>query len=391
LIEKGRAMQYRKFGKLDWQASQLGFGAMRLPVIDKNQAMIDEPEATRMLRYAIDNGVNYIDSAYLYHMGHSEPLVAKALQDGYREKVKVATKLPPNSVESPRDFDRIFDEQLSRLQRKKMDLYLLHGINARTWAKIRDMDVIQWAERQMAAGRIDHLGFSFHDDYDVFKEIIDYYDNWTFCQIQYNYMDVDKQAGRRGVEYAAGKGLAIVVMEPIRGGVLSKNQPPQVENIWQTDSYNRSLAERALLWVWNQPEISVVLSGMSTMEQVMENVAIADRARPDMFTPEELETYDKVREAYSGLRPVPCTGCGYCLPCTNAVDIPRIFQLYNDSVIYDDYTVGRFRYQGPGGVKEENRADRCEECEICMDACPQKIAIPYELKKAHIRLMKTAP
>ncbi len=204
-------MQYRKFGKLKWQASALGFGAMRLPVIGSDQANINEPEAIRLIRYAIDHGVNYVDTAYPYHAGHSERVVGLALGDGYRDKVKLATKLPANRVQTAADFDRFFNEQLGRLQTDKIDFYLLHGLNQKGWTKVRDLGVLKWAEGQIAKGRIGHLGFSFHDSYDVFKGIVDDYGGWTFCQVLYNYMDIDYQAGRRGIEYAAAKGLAVVM------------------------------------------------------------------------------------------------------------------------------------------------------------------------------------
>ncbi len=219
-------MQYRRFGKLDWQVSALGFGAMRLPVLGTDQSKIDEPEAIKMIRYAIDNGVNYLDSAYLYHMGQSEVLVGKALKDGYRSKIKVATKLPARMVEKAEDFDRIFGEQLKKLDIGMIDFYLLHGLDKNGWTKVRDFGVLKWAEAQMAKGRIGRLGFSFHDSFEVFKDIIDSYDNWVLAQILYNYMDENEQAGRRGVEYAASKGLALVVMEPLRGGRLAKSPPP---------------------------------------------------------------------------------------------------------------------------------------------------------------------
>ena len=208
-------MNYRKFGKLDWKVSALGFGAMRLPLVGGAHDKVDEPEAIRMIRYAIDHGVNYLDTAYPYHGGQSERIVGNALKDGYRAKMKLATKLPVRMVESAQDFDRFFNQQLERLQTDKLDFYLFHGLSAQSWAKVRDMQILKWAETQMAKGRFAHLGFSFHDSYDAFKGIIDDYDNWTLCQIQYNYMDVENQAGRRGVEYAASKGLAIVVMEPL--------------------------------------------------------------------------------------------------------------------------------------------------------------------------------
>ncbi len=382
----GRLMKYRKFGKLEWKVSVLGFGAMRLPLTDSDPANIDEPEANRMIRYAIDHGVNYLDTAYPYHSGQSERVVGRVLRDGYREKIKLATKLPARVVESAQDFDRFFNEQLERLQDKKIDFYLLHGLNSRSWRKVRDLGVLQWAEGKIANGYIDYLGFSFHDDYEAFKEIVDGYDNWTLSQVLYNYMDVDNQAGRRGVEYAADKGLAVVVMEPLRGGRLSKKPPEQVAKVWKSAPQNRSLAEWALLWVWNQPEVSVALSGMSTMEQVVENVTVADRCGPGTLTTDELVLIDRVREAYHGLNPIPCTNCGYCLPCPNGVAIPSILQIYNEVMIHDDPRVGRFRYGGPGGLREEQRADQCIECGECVDACPQEIPIPEWLQKSHALL-----
>jgi predicted aldo/keto reductase-like oxidoreductase len=379
-------MKYRKFGKLDWKVSVLGFGVMRLPLLDEDMANVDEPESIRMLRYAIDHGVNYLDSGYMYHMGKSEPIIARALQDGYREKVRVATKLPVRLLESAQEFDRYFNEQLKRLQTEKIDFYLLHGLNGESWPKVRDWGILRWAEDKMAHGLFSHFGFSFHDNYDVFKEIVDAYDNWTLCQIQYNYMDVDDQAGRRGVEYAAGKNLAVVVMEPLRGGKLAQKPPEQVAKVWDSAPEKRNPVEWGLTWVWDQPEISVVLSGMSTMEQVMENVTIAEHSAPGILTADDLSLIDRVRKAYRGLSPIPCTGCRYCMPCPNGVEIPLIFQMYNDSIMYDDIQMGQFRYQSPDILKEEQRADQCLECGECLDACPQSIPITEWLKKVHAQL-----
>jgi uncharacterized protein len=376
-------VKYRKFGKLDWKVSALGFGAMRLPTIDNNQAKINEPEAIRMIRNAIDHGVNYIDSAFLYHMGNSERVVGKALQDGYRAKTRIATKIPPNEVKTAADFDRIINLQLGRLQTEKIDFYLLHGLNAESWPKVRDQGIIPWAEKMMAAGRIGHLGFSFHDKLEVLKEIIDYYDNWTFCQVQYNFMDVENQAGRRGVEYAAKKGMAVVVMEPIRGGLLAKEPPEKVKQIWQTSPRKWSRAEWALQWVWNQPEVSVALSGMSTMTQVEENLVSADRSKPIQLNKADLSFIDNVREAYQGLSPIPCTACGYCQPCPNGVLIPDIFRLYNEAIMYGDMAVGKMRYASPFGIKPEHRADQCVECGNCEKECPQKVEVIDWLKKVH--------
>jgi predicted aldo/keto reductase-like oxidoreductase len=379
-------LQYRKFGKLEWEVSVLGFGTMRLPLTDGNPANVDEPESIRMIRYAIDHGVNYLDTAYPYHSGKSERIVGWALKNGYRERIKLATKLPTWLVESAKDFDRYFNEQLERLQTEKIDFYLLHGLNGKNWPKVRDLGVLRWAEDMITDGRFDHLGFSFHDDTNVFKEIVDSYDNWTLSQIQYNYMDVDYQAGRRGLEYAAGKGLAVVIMEPLRGGCLSKKPPEQVAKLWAGAPKKRTPAEWGLLWVWNQPEVSVALSGMSAMEHVVENVAVADRSRPGTLTADELELIDQVREAYRNLGPVPCTNCGYCMPCPNGVEISSIFQMYNEAMMYDDPRIARFRYQGPGGLKEEQRADQCIECMECVEICPQAIPIPEWLQKVHALL-----
>ena len=375
-------MKYRRFGRLDWKGSALGFGAMRLPLAGKDPTDVDEAESIRMIRYAIDHGVNYVDSAYGYHGGRSEVVVGRALQDGYRERVRLATKLPAPIIESSKDFDRILNEQLGRLQTNKINNYLLHGMNRHYWPKLRDMDVVRWAEGAMSDGRIECLGFSFHDDFDVFKEIIDAYDNWTFCQIQYNYMDVDYQAGTKGLKYAADKGLGVVVMEPVRGGRLAR-PPEAVARVWASARTQRSPAEWALQWVWNQPEVSVVLSGMSAMQQVVENVASAERSGPGTLAADELAVIDRAREAYLSLSPVPCTGCEYCMPCPNGVAIPRIFELYNEATIYDDARTARFYYRGGGGLKEDQRADQCIECGECMELCPQAIAIPDWLKKVH--------
>jgi len=376
-------MQYRKFGKLDWEGSVLGFGAMRLPLTDMNYANVDEPESIRMIRYAIDHGVNYVDTAYIYHEGRSERTVGRALQGGYRERVKVATKLPSWFIDSVTACDRYLNEQLELLQTDKIDFYLLHGLNKLFWPKLRDLDVLRWAEGAMADGRIGCLGFSFHDDFETFKEIVDAYDNWTFCQIQYNYMDVDYQAGTRGLQYAANKGLAVVVMEPLRGGRLSKEPPERIAKLWASAPRKRAPVEWALQWVWNNPEVSVVLSGMSTMEQVVENVAIADRSGQDAITADELALVDQVRDAYRELSPVSCTGCGYCMPCSSGVEIPRILEIYNDAIMYEDPVTARLLYGHPMLLREEQRADKCIECEECMESCPQQIPIPECLQKSH--------
>jgi predicted aldo/keto reductase-like oxidoreductase len=381
-------LQYRKFPNLDWKPSALGFGAMRLPVIDGDQSNVDVPEATRIIRYAIDHGVNYLDTAYFYHGGNAEQALGQALRDGYRQKIKLATKFPAREVKSSADFDSQFAAQLERLETDKIDFYLLHGLNRHGWARLRDMGVLPWLERMVAKGHLEYLGFSFHDDYEIFRQIVDAYDNWTFCQVQFNYMDVDYQAGYRGVQYAAGKGMGVIVMEPLRGGQLAKQPPEAVAAAWKTAPENRSPIEWAFRWLWSHPEVTLVLSGMSAMEQVVENVKIAGHATTDTLTAEELSLFERVREAYKGLCPIPCTGCRYCMPCPNGVEIPVIFRIYNDMKMYDDVRMAKWRYNGgPWGLTDKQDARNCIDCGQCSEACPQHIPVAEWLKKAHEELI----
>ena len=370
-------MEYRQFGGLDWRVSALGFGCMRFPTKNGNED-IDEGQASRMLRYAIDHGVDYVDTAYPYHGGNSEPFVGRVLQDGYREKVRLATKLPCWKVEEAGDFDKYLNEQLERLQTDHIDFYLLHALKEESWHKMRDLGVLAWAEGAQADGRIAHLGFSFHDEYEVFEEIVDAYD-WTFCQIQYNYMDIENQAGVRGLQYAVARGLAVVIMEPILGGRLV--DPPQpIQEIWSQAPRQRKPADWALQWLWHQPEVSVVLSGMSTMSHVEENVASAESSGIGTLTEEELAIFDEVREAYQALCPIPCTKCQYCMPCPHGVDIPENFDVYNQGVMYEKPDHARRSY---GFIDEENRASACIACLECEDKCPQSIPISEWMVHVH--------
>ncbi len=373
-------MQYRRFGHLDWKSSALGFGAMRLPTLEKDSAIINEEEAAAMIRYAIDHGVNYVDTAYPYHGGQSEILVGKVLQDGYREKVKLATKMPCWLVKSQEDFDRYLDEQLMKLQTDHIDFYLLHGLNQTRWSEMQRLNVLSWAEKAIGEGRFHNLGFSFHDDYNTFKSIVDGYDRWTFCQIQYNYMDIKNQAGTRGLRYAASKGLAVVIMEPILGGRLV-NPPKAVKAAWDEADTQRTAAEWALQWLWDQPEISVVLSGMSTMQQVVENVASAKKSSIGTLTQNELDLVERVQWIYRDLSPIPCTKCNYCLPCPNGVNIPRNFEIYNEAMMYEKIETARVGYNR--WFRAEEHADQCIECLECEDKCPQQIAIATWLIKVH--------
>jgi len=368
-------MQYRKFGSLDWRASALGFGCMRLPTTDgqPNSPNIDQPEAVRMIRHAIDSGVQYFDTAYPYHAGQSEIVVGKALQDGYREKIKLATKLPIWLVNAPEDFDRFLNEQLKKLQTSTIDFYLLHALDQRRW---RDVvlrhDLLARAAAALADGRIRHLGFSFHGDFAAFEEIINGSDLWQFCQIQYNYVDIENQAGTRGLKLAASKGLAVVVMEPLMGGRLA-DPPAEIRAAMAQFSAERSPARWALDWLWNQPEVTVVLSGMSTMSQLEENLLFADAATLGAFGPAEQALMAKAREVYSARIPIPCTRCGYCMPCPTGLDIPVNFELFNYAHAFDDVPSAQFRYKA--FLAEAHRASSCIACGNCEPLCPQSIAI----------------
>jgi predicted aldo/keto reductase-like oxidoreductase len=377
-------MQYRKFGKLDWQVSALGFGTMRLPYLPNeagNWSDIDEPEATRMLHHAIDRGLNYIDTAYPYHEGNSERFLGRALQNGYREKVKLATKMPCWLVETPDDFDKFLDEQLEKLQTDHIDVYLLHAVWRDRWDRMQKMNALAWAEKALADGRIGHLGFSFHGTLPLFKEIIDAYD-WTMCQIQYNLLNEDVQAGTEGLEYAAEKGVAVVIMEPLLGGALV-NPPPDVQRVW--DEAGQTPADVALRWLWNKPQVSVVLSGMNALEQVQQNLASADTSGVGTLSPEELDLVTRVQEAYKGLDSIPCTKCAYCMPCPNGVNIPRNFELYNQATVYGNESLAKslYNYHMP----EAERAGACIACGECEEKCPQQIEISDWMERVHERLL----
>ena len=366
-------MQHRPFGKLDFQASALGFGCMRLPTLGGDYNRVDEPLAIEMIRCAIDHGVNYVDTAYPYHGGHSERVLGKALEGGYREKVKVATKLPTWAVKTPDDLDRLLDEQLERLGVGRIDFYLLHNLQATLWPRVRDLGVLDWLERHRGGDRFEHTGFSFHHSYELFAEILDAYDGWTVAQIQYNYVNETVQAGTRGLEYAADKGLAVVIMEPLLGGCLV-GPPGPIQAIWDSAPTRRTPADWALQWLWHKPQVAVVLSGMTAMAHVEENVASACRSGVGTLTDEELEVVARVREQYEALSTVPCTRCGYCMPCPEGVDIPRNIQLYNDALVFkgNQQTLNRNIYRG---LPSEARAAACVACRECEEKCPQAIAV----------------
>jgi predicted aldo/keto reductase-like oxidoreductase len=370
-------MQYRTVPKNGDQLSALGFGAMRLPT---KRMRIDEERAMRQIRSAIDKGVNYVDTAAPYHGGESERFLGRALQDGYRKKVKLATKLPPFSVKTGEDMDRILDIQLKKLKTDHIDYYLLHGLNDGQWKKLQDLGVLGFLDAAKAAGKIRNAGFSFHGDRRTFKEIIDSYD-WVFCQIQYNFLDEMNQAGTEGLLYASSKNIAVMVMEPLRGGMLAGKLPKEVEQIYRNATPKRSAAEWALRWVWNHPEVTAVLSGMNDEDHIAENIQTCEDALPGSMTPAELATIGEVAASYRRLIRVGCTGCSYCMPCPSGVNIPMCFSQYNDYHMGNSLMArGFYGMMLMGGMGTKADASLCISCGKCAKACPQHIAIPTELK-----------
>lgn len=377
-------MKYRILGRTGVRVSALGFGAMRLPRTG-SEAEVDEPQAIEMIRYAIDHGVDYLDTAYPYHGGNGETVVGKALTGGYRQRVSLATKLPIWIVEKREDCDRLFEEQLAKLRTDRIDFYLLHCLQAKSWPRMRELGVLRWAEKTRAKGRITHFGFSFHDGYEAFREIVDGYD-WDVCQIQYNYLCEDVQAGTKGLDYAARKGLGVVIMEPLFGGTLA-NPPEPVRAVWARAADRHDPVNLALQWLWNKPEVSLVLSGMSTLEQVKQNVEHACRSGVDCLGPDDLDLIARVREEYERLSPIPCTKCGYCQPCPSGVDIPFNFELYNQATVLQGNSTQLCRNLYLS-LPEHQRAAACSACGLCEERCPQQLPVRTKLTQVRDHFQK---
>jgi predicted aldo/keto reductase-like oxidoreductase len=383
-------MLYRKMGKTGDEVSALGFGCMRFPMLNSNSEVdrwdpnkeIDLEQVDRMIGHALDNGVNYFDTAHPYHGGKSESVLGDRLK-GRRDKVMIATKLPSWMVKTESDFDKFINEQLEKLQTDYIDYYLLHGLNRPLWQKMKDMGALPFLDRLKKDGKIRRAGFSFHDDVNIFKEIVDGYD-WDMCQIQYNYFDEEYQAGREGLNYAASKGLGVVIMEPLRGGKLTEKIPEEIQAMWDSAETKRTPAEWALRWVWNHAAVSTVLSGMSYMPQVVENVGLADDAAPGSLTDAELALIGQVKDRYRDMLKIDCTGCAYCMPCPNGVNIPMNFSMYNDTFMFKDPEMANMLYNFL--LAPEQRASGCVECGECEEKCPQQISIMEELKNVHERL-----
>ena len=375
-------MLYRQLNKTGIDLSILGFGCMRLPTIDNKPDKINYPEATRMLHYAIDNGVNYVDTAYFYHSsvfgqrGESEPFVGEALSGGWRKKVNLATKMPLFNLRKKEQMDTFLEEQLERLKTDYLDFYLLHGLNGETWDRMKDLGVCEFMDKKVAEGKFRFPSFSFHGKDEDFIRICDEY-NWTFAQIQYNYMDTGFQAGYKGLKYAADKGIGIVVMEPLKGGKLAQKIPQEMIAVFNESSTKRSPAEWALRFVWNEAGVSSVLSGMNSMEQVEENIRIAENGIVNSLGNDDKAMFDRLRNALGVRAKADCTACRYCMPCNSGVDIPDVINALNNAALWNDPNPWMTGY-----VSIKGKAGKCTECRECEEVCPQELPVSSLMKEA---------
>lgn len=363
-------MNYRTNPKNGDQISQLAFGCMRFQG--------DYAETERQIVYAINHGVNYFDTAYIYP--GSEATLGKVLANGYRDKVKIATKMPPYLIKQYEDFDKIFDAQRSRLRTEFIDYYLLHMLtDVDGFERLLALGFEKWLSDKKAGGQIRNIGFSYHGGRSEFPKIVEAFD-WDFCMIQFNYLDEQNQAGRSGLEHASSKGLPVMIMEPLRGGRLARDLPEAVNTLFRDADRRRSPAEWAFRWVYNFPEVTAVLSGMNSLEMVEENIRVASDALPGGFTDSDLKLFEKVRTILQETQKVPCTGCNYCMPCPAGVDIPTCFSCYNSIAIAGKIRAFRDYLMQTSMKKEVRNASKCVGCGKCEGHCPQKIAIRKELK-----------
>lgn len=391
-------MKYRKFGeRIPWEVSALGFGAMRMPSIGM---FLKKKKAVNLIRHAFDKGINYVDSGWMYHLGKSESAIGEALQGGYREKVHVVTKLPMMTVKKQEDFDKYLNAQLEKLQTDYLDIYHFHGLNQGLWDRVQELNLIKKMEEAKESGIIKHVGFSFHDTLPSFKNIIDSYDGWDCVQIQYNYMDTGIQAGNDGLKYAHEKGLGVIIMEPVKGGVLA-NPPKEALDVFHKAKVKRTPVDWALQFLWDKPEISIVLSGMGNTQMVDQNCASADRSGINSLSDEDRRVLKEVVDIYRERIKVPCTACQYCMPCPSGVNIPQNFAILNNVSLkksakfninqwFYTFLIKR-RYKKMAKNREQlqsnpnnGNASLCTRCMQCIEKCPQSIQIPDELEKVDL-------
>lgn len=376
-------MQFRKFKTVEREISLLGLGAMRFPQDESGKA--DEKKSIELIRHAVDSGINYLDTGYTYHDGLSEIILGKALKDGYREKVILADKMPTWLLESDKDSEKYLAEQLNRLDVDCIDMYLVHNLTPENWEKTKEHKLLPFLEEKKKEGKIGHIGFSFHGDLMLFKEVIDYYD-WEFCQIQLNYLDKDEQATLVGLEYARNKGIDVIVMEPLKGGRITDKVPNSVQTIWDeavksgTVSSDRSPAEWAFKWVAAQPGVSLILSGMSSIEQVDKNVEVFSKDDFAEMSEAEFQVIDKVAAEYNSKIKYQCTGCKYCMPCPQSLDIPRIIEFLNNWYAFDKNDTIKWEYKN--WLDEGTHASDCVHCGECEKKCPQSLPISSIMEEA---------
>ena len=359
----------------EYEVSHLGFGAMRLPT--KN-GRIDKIRANELLNYAIDNGINYIDTAYIYHNGECESFL-KDILNKRRSDIYISTKLPVMFVKSKEDLRDFLEKQPQKLGVECIDFYYLHSLNLDQFNKLKEYGIFEFLDEIKAEGKVKNVGFSFHDNFNSFKTIADSY-KWDMCLLQYNFIDIDTQAGIRGIRYAYEKGINVFVMEPLKGGLLSDNVPGKVASVMDDENITDSPARWALKWLFNQKEITCILSGMNTIDQITDNIKTATDTQINSISDTELEVYDKIKSIYDDLIKIPCTSCRYCMACPHGVDIPECFKCYNDKMIFNrgsgTYMVQLSGLSGGSG----SYASKCVECGVCISKCPQHIDIPNELK-----------
>ncbi len=377
-------MLYREMGQNGEKVSILGFGCMRLP-IKGSYDQIDARKSSELLDHALNQGINYLDTAYPYHgQGTSQGGASELFLGDYfagndrRDEVYLATKSPTWLLEEEGDLDRFLNEQLKRLQTDCIDFYLLHSLKERQWFDLEDMGVLEFLDQAVSDGRIKYTGFSTHDTTSFFKEVVDSY-QWDMCQIQYNYLDENIQAGKEGLQYAAEKGMGVVIMEPLKGGVLANHVPAEVQKIWDESQFERKPAEWALRYLWDIPEISVVLSGMNTITQLQENLNTAKDGLPNSMAPEEKQIMDEVKKVYMGKIAVECSACGYCMPCPSGINIPQCFSYLNQAEMLEDYSEVRNQYYFM--LKETEMAGNCLDCGLCEEICSQRIPVREKLKE----------
>ncbi len=371
-------MKYRTMGKLGIKASAFGLGCMRFNGAASGDSVIDERKAVSLIRRAIDGGVTYIDTAYVYLDKTSEIVLGKALLDGYREKVTIATKVPPDLVNSRADLERILAEELEKLQTDHIDFYLMHAMNRQKWEHMKAIGAPEFFDDMKREEKIRYKCFSFHSSYEDFEYILNDWD-WDMCQIQYNFMDINNQAGTKGLELAGSKGIPVVIMEGLLGGRLA-SAPDNVQALYDAFPVKRSAVEWAFRWLCNHPEVAVVLSGCNEAEQIDENLRIFDTVDTGIMNEAELKLIDEVREAYISRTKIGCTGCRYCMPCPNGVNIPGIFSAWNNWSLYgtnpkEDWMFRMIR-------DKNNGADNCVSCAACEAACPQHLNIIESLVSA---------